>query len=87
MRQHGRRFSNAASAAAELKPATRGAFWGYTPRPPQPPAVSFKRYTTKPTYPVNPCSIEFDDAKSDSRPRTTILHNYAGGCKTFCRAK
>jgi hypothetical protein len=33
-------------------------------------------------YTANLCPIEFDAAKSDSRPRTTILHKNAGGCKT-----
>jgi hypothetical protein len=34
------------------------------------------------TSTANLCPIEFDAAKSDSRPRMTILHNNAGGCKT-----
>ena len=34
-----------------------------------------------PTSTANLCPIEFDAAKSDSRPRMTILHNNAGGCK------
>jgi hypothetical protein len=37
-----------------------------------------------PTYTANLCPIEFDAAKSDSRPRMTILHNKADGLQDVC---
>ena len=44
--------------------------------------VIFGSTSRWPTSTANLCPIEFDAAKSDSRPRMTILHNNAGGCKT-----
>ena len=44
--------------------------------------VIFGSTSRWPTSTANLCPIEFDAAKSDSRPRMTILHNNGGGCKT-----
>ena len=39
----------------------------------------------KPTNPANLCPIYCDGAATYSRPRTIILHNEDGDCKSFLR--